>query len=147
MDKPILFISRSFEKGELHKDIVEKELLAIHFSIKTFAPYVMGKHFTVRSDHKPLVRLYKMVNPSSKLTRIRLDLEEFNFTVEHIPGKENVVADALSRISINDLKKIYENTVTMLTIQAKSNFLHISDFSDMLEGLENRSMKAPERQK
>lgn len=45
-----------------------------------------------------------------------MDLCEFDFEIIHIKGKENVAADALSRISISDLKKIYENNVTMLPI-------------------------------
>lgn len=43
------------------------------------------------------------------MTRIRLDLEEYDFTMKHISGKDNVVADALSRISIDDIKDIYED--------------------------------------
>lgn len=39
-----------------------------------------------------------MKNPTSKLTRIRIELEEFDFDVVHIKGKKNVAADALSRI-------------------------------------------------
>lgn len=44
-----------------------------------------------------------MKNPSSKLTRIRLDLEEYDFVVEYIAGKEKYIADALSRLDMNDL--------------------------------------------
>jgi len=36
-----------------------------------------------------------MINPSSKLTRMRLELEEYDFTVEYLKGKNNYVADAL----------------------------------------------------
>lgn len=105
-DRPIQFISKTFKKGEINKPIIEKELLAIHFAITTFRPYLYGQQFTVLSDHKPLIYLYSLKNPASKLTRIRLDLEEYNFIVEYIKGKDNVVADALSRISIDDLKNI-----------------------------------------
>lgn len=104
-DRPIAYISKAFKKGELNKPIIEKELLAIHFAITTFRPYLYGTKFNVMSDHRPLVYLYGLKDPSSKLTRIRLELEEYNFEVHHIKGKENVVADALSRISIDDLKK------------------------------------------
>lgn len=105
-DRPILFLSRTFKKGEANKPIIEKELLAIHFALQSLRPYLYGTKFTVFSDHKPLIYLYKLKSPSSKLTRIRLDLEEFNFEVVHISGKSNVVADALSRIRIDDLKDI-----------------------------------------
>lgn len=116
-DLPIAFASKSFTKGELNKSTIEKELTAIHYFIKYFRPYILGNHFTVRSDHKPLTYLFALKDPSSKLTRMRLDLEEFNFTVEHIRGKDNVVADALSRVTIDDLK---ENLNSVLAIQTRS---------------------------
>lgn len=104
VEKPISYISKGYKKGELNKPIIEKELLAIHFAITTLRPYLYGTKFLVKSDHRPLVYLYGMKDPASKLTRIRLELEEYDFEVIHIPGKSNVVADALSRISINELK-------------------------------------------
>lgn len=107
-DKPISFISRTFKKGEINKHITEKELLAIHFALKTFKPYLWGKFFVVFSDHKPLIYLYALKEPSSRLTRIRLDLEEFNFVIEHIKGKDNIVADALSRINIINFRELDE---------------------------------------
>lgn len=58
-DKPIAFISRTFKKGELNKAIIEKELLAIHFALKTFRHYLYGQKFVVYSDHKPLIYLFK----------------------------------------------------------------------------------------
>lgn len=76
-DLPVSYISRAFAKGELNKPIIKKELLAIHFAITTFEPYIWGKHFTVRTDHKPLVHLYNLKNPTSKLSLIRMDLEKY----------------------------------------------------------------------
>lgn len=108
-DLPICFISRAFQKDEKNKPIIEKELLAIHFTVTYLRPYLYGTKFTVRSDHRPLIYLYNMKNPASKLTRIRLDLEEYDFVIEYIKGIDNVTADALSRIEIADLRKIYDN--------------------------------------
>ncbi|RYE25800.1 MAG: hypothetical protein EOP45_04435 [Sphingobacteriaceae bacterium] len=107
-DRPVSFISRTFKKGELNKHITEKELLAIHFAIKTFKPYLWGRYFVVFSDHKPLIYLYALKEPTSRLTRIRLDLEEYNFMIEHIKGKDNIVADALSRVNISNFKDLDE---------------------------------------
>jgi len=114
-DKPIMYISRTFKKGELNKPIIEKELLAIHFAITVLRPYLYGNRFTVYSDHKPLIYMYKLKSPSSKLTRIRLDLEEYDFDVIHISGKSNVVADALSRICIEDIRNMYEYEILAIT--------------------------------
>jgi len=105
-DRPIAFASKPFSKGESNKIVMEQELLAIHWAIKHFRPYVYDSFFTVNSDHRSLVYLFSLKDPSSKLTRIRLDLEEHNFEIVHIKGKSNVVADALSRIHIDELKSI-----------------------------------------
>lgn len=116
MDLPISYASRSFTKGELNKSTIEKELAAIHFAIKHFRPYIYGTHFTIKSDHRPLSYLFSMKDPSSKLTRMRLEIEEYNFTVEYIKGKLNVVADALSRITIQELKLLNQKTSQILAI-------------------------------
>jgi len=100
---PVAYASRAFTKGESNKSTTEQELAAIHWAITHFRPYIYGKHFTVRTDHRPLTYLFSMINPSSKLTRMRLELEEYDFTVEYLRGKDNFVADALSRITISDL--------------------------------------------
>lgn len=88
-------------------------------SITHFRPYVYGTHLVVKSDHKPLSYMYGIWNPSSKLLRTRLDLENYNFTIEYITGKDNVIANALSRIHINDLKLTHENPVTVNTVQTR----------------------------
>ena len=84
------------------KSTIEKEN-AIDFGITTFRAHLYGTHFKVTSDYKPLRYLFNLKNPTSKLNRIRLDLKEYNITVEYIKGRDNVAADALSRINVNDL--------------------------------------------
>lgn len=70
IDMPIVYISKAFNKAERNKPPIEKELLAVHFAITQFRPYVYGRHFVVKSDHKPLIYLYNLKNPSSRLSRI-----------------------------------------------------------------------------
>lgn len=115
-EMPVAYFSKTFEKGEKNKAIIEKELLAIYHSIIAFRPYLYGKHFTVYSDHKPLVYLFAMKNPASKLVRIRLELEEYEFSIIHIPGKDNILADALSRIPFSHIKQLAEVKQQILAI-------------------------------
>jgi len=98
---PIAFASKSFSQGERNKSTIEKELTAIHWAVTYFKSYLYGRKFKIYTDHKPLVYLFTMKNPSSKLTRMRWDLEEFNYEVCFIKGKHNKVADALSRIDVD----------------------------------------------
>lgn len=117
---PVAYASRNFTKGERNKATIEKELAAIHWAIIHFRPYLYGRKFLVKSDHKPLVYLFSMTNPSSKLTRMRLDLEEYDFEIEYIKGKDNVAADALSRVHINDLKMMLCKIMTILPVQTRN---------------------------
>jgi len=73
---PIAYASRAFTKGESNKCTTEQELAAIHWGILHFRPYIYGNDFTIKTDHRPLVYLFSMINPSSKLTRMRLELEK-----------------------------------------------------------------------
>ncbi|GKT37480.1 DDE-type integrase/transposase/recombinase, partial [Aduncisulcus paluster] len=50
--------------------------------------------FTLKTDHRNLVYIQKA--PNAKLTRWRLRLEEFEFVIEHVPGRDNIIADVLS---------------------------------------------------
>lgn len=114
-DLPIAFASKTFTKADKNKTTIERELIAIHWGIKHFRPYLYGTPFLVKSDHRPLSYLFSLKDPTSKLSRIRLDLAEYNFTVEYLKGKHNVCADALSRIDINDLKDIQKHCVLAVT--------------------------------
>lgn len=105
---PIAFASKSFTRAESNKATIEQELNAIWWSIKHFKHYLYGTEFLVQSDHKPLIYLYKLKETNAKLIRLRLELAEFSFTIEHIKGKENVAADALSRIHIDDIRSMKE---------------------------------------
>lgn len=117
-DRPIAYASRMLNKAEKNYCTIEKELLAIVWGIKHFRPYVYGKKFIICTDHRPLVYLFGMTNPSSRLTKFRLILEEYDFEIRYIKGKDNVVADALSRIEISELRemaKLTTPTVAVLT--------------------------------
>jgi hypothetical protein len=99
-DKPIAFASRTLNKAETNYSTVEKELLAIVWSCKHFRPYLLGRMFTIVTDHKPLTWIFSVKDPSSRLLRWRLLLEEYQFEIVYRAGVKNVNADALSRYPI-----------------------------------------------
>lgn len=116
IDLPVAYFSKSFQNGEKNKAIIEKELLAIYHSILAFRAYVYNKKFTVYTDHKPLIYLFAMKNATSKLVRIRMELEEYDFDICYIKGKENIQADALSRIPFSEIKNLSEDSKQVLAI-------------------------------
>ena len=63
-----------------------------------FRTYIYGKPFTIATDHRPLKWLLEHQHTSTRLTRWGLILQEYDVTIVYTPGKENKVADALSRL-------------------------------------------------
>lgn len=121
-DKPVAYASRSLNKSEINYCTIEKELLGVVWAVKHFRPYLYGRNFVIQTDHRPLVYLFSMTNPSSRLTKFRLILEEYDFTVEYIKGSTNVTADALSRIRIpiQELKDISHKTLATIHVMTRS---------------------------
>lgn len=119
--KPVAYTSRPLNKAELNYPTIQKELLAIVWSVKYFRPYLFGRTFTIMTDHKPLIYLFGMKDPSSRLLKFRLALEEYDFKITYVKGKENVLADALSRINVTsqDLKDM-NNKIIAVTTRAQA---------------------------
>lgn len=99
-DKPIAYASRTLNTSEINYSTIEKELLAIVWATKYFRPYLFGRKFKIITDHKPLQWIMNLKEPNSRLTRWRLKLSEYNFSVIYKQGKSNTNADALSRIEL-----------------------------------------------
>jgi hypothetical protein len=79
-------------------------LLSIVATLKEFRNIILGQQTTVFTDHKNLT--YKNFN-AERVMRWRLVLEEFGPDVQCIIGERNVVADALSRLEIDDEQEIF----------------------------------------
>lgn len=105
-DHPIAFASRTLSATEQRYATIEKELLAIVYACTHFKPYLYGKRFTIQTDHKPLQWLFSMKNANTRLMKWIFYLTEFEFDIKHIEGKTNYVADALSRVKINESNAI-----------------------------------------
>jgi hypothetical protein len=97
-DLPIAYASRVLNKPERNYSTIERELTAIVWSCKQFRPYIWGRKFTIVTDHKPLTWVFKMNDPSSRIMRLKLKLQEFEYDIVYKKGKENSNSDGLSRM-------------------------------------------------
>jgi hypothetical protein len=95
--RPIAYASRALNSAEQNYSTIEKELLSIVWHVKHFRPYLYGRKFIIRTDHQPLTWLFNLKDPSSRLMRWRIKLEEYDYTIEYVKGVLNATADALSR--------------------------------------------------
>lgn len=102
--EPLAFFSKKLSPAETKYSAFVRELLAVYLAIKHFRYFVEGRQFTIYTDHKPLtMAIFTKTERSPRQTRHLDFILQFTSNIEHIKGKENVVADALSRVSNHEL--------------------------------------------
>jgi len=85
----------------------DHELATIIHALKMWRHYLMGMRFTFMSDHSGLRYLFDQPNLISRQARWLATLSEFDFEIRYIKGKENWVADALSRkLQVNHIEAV-----------------------------------------
>ena len=110
IERVIGYGSVTLNKAQKNYSTTEKELAALRFGVRHFKPYIYGRKYVVRTDHKALIYLNQMKNIDHRLMRTFEDLQVGDYEVEFIRGRENVCADLLSRdplkiISEEDLQE------------------------------------------
>ena len=101
LDHPIGFFSKKLLLREELYSTVEKECLAIKLGVQAFKVYLLGRTFTIQTDHRALVWLDRLKEHNARLTRWSLALQPYRFSVQHRTGRSNGNADALSRCTSN----------------------------------------------
>ena len=95
--RSIAYASRSLQPHESNYGITKLEGLGVVWAVKHFRPYLYGQTCTVYTDHEALKPLLKKPQPSGKLARWGMAIQELDLEIRHRSGKHNANADALSR--------------------------------------------------
>ena len=96
-DHPVAFFSRKLLPREERYSTIEKECLAIKLAIHAVRVYLLGRPFTIQTDHRSLEWLDRIKENNARLTRWSLLLQPYQYHVEYRPGNGNGNADGLSR--------------------------------------------------
>ena len=96
--RPVGYWSYLLKDSERNYSATDRECFAVVWAVRTLRPYVEGTKFTVRTDHDALRWLMSLTESSGRLTRWRLRLAEYDFTIQYRPGRVHQVPDALSRL-------------------------------------------------
>lgn len=96
-ERVIMYMSQKLSSAQIKYSTTEKECLAVLLAIEKFRPYVEGASFTVITDHASLLWLMNVKDPSGRLARWALRLQNYDYTLVHRKGNLHIVPDALSR--------------------------------------------------
>ena len=99
---PLAFFSKRLQPNECKYSTFARELLAIYLSLKHFRYFLDGRNFIIFTDHKPITHAIKSQSSSLSPRELRhlSFISEFTTDIRHVPGADNVVADALSRNAV-----------------------------------------------
>lgn len=101
--RPVAYASRSLSPTEQRYAQVEKEALGLTWACERFRDFLLGKHFCLETDHKPLLSLLgtqalDLLPP--RIQRFRMRLMRYSYDIVHVPGKALWTADTLSRAPV-----------------------------------------------
>jgi len=132
---PVAYYSATFTETERNYDIYDRELLAIMKAITHWRPYLIWTEspFTIYTDHANLLYWKSPRKLNRRTARWHSELQDYDFVLEHVPGKTHTAADALSRPTGSDEGKDDNQQVTMLP---QATFIRIAD-ADSDDSLEH----------
>ena len=139
----IAFASRALTDTEKRYTNIDREILVVVAACEKFHSYVIGKKFTVESDHKPLemTHLNNLTAAPPRLQRMLLRIQRYDLTIKYKPGTEMLLADSMSRL--NPLPKCTWCNALMQDCTPSGRTLHeIPNFQPFekpftLDGLKN----------
>jgi hypothetical protein len=95
--RPLAFTNKQPSERNLGKSMYEKEMLAILHAMDLWLPYLLGKRFQIKTDHQSLKYFLEQCLSSPEQQKWVTKLFGYDYEIIYKKGKENVVADALSR--------------------------------------------------
>ncbi|GFX74013.1 transposon Tf2-9 polyprotein [Trichonephila clavipes] len=103
--EPLAFYSSKLNKSQKNWSTYDRELFSIYSSVKKFKHMLEGRTFVIYTDQKPLTYAFQQHYEKCSPRQLRhLDLiSQFSTDIRYTKGSDNTVADALSRIEIDEI--------------------------------------------
>jgi hypothetical protein len=118
---PIAFESRKLREHECLYSIYDKEMLAIMHALAKFRQYLVGGKFKIKTDHNSLKYFLDQKDLNERQQKWVSKVQAFDFEIEYVKGKSNVVADALSRKPAISLMEISPDWKAHLLVEYSKN--------------------------
>lgn len=134
--QPLGFFSKKLSPAQTKYSAYDRELLGAYAAVKHFQHLLEGRQFVLYTDHKPLIFAFNQKPEKSSPRQLRhlSFIGQFTTNIQHIPGKNNIVADTLSRvqaislpspIDYDDLVKEQEGDLELQNLLSTSTSLQL----------------------
>ena len=114
---PVIYISKTLTSAERKDSNIEREALAIVYAVTRLRHFLLGRRFTINTDHKPLefffdpgAQIPKVA--SARIARWAIKLMAYNYVIAYRAGREITHADGLFRLSFDDTEFVATTLVT-----------------------------------
>ena len=127
-EQVISYACRILSSAERKYCVTRRELLALVIFMQQFRPYLLGRHFKLRTDHGSLTWLQQFKNPEGQLARWLERLQEFDFDIVHRKGNQHTNADSLSRLPCHQCGRNSHTIAPMIDHASQQPISAISTF-------------------
>jgi hypothetical protein len=97
--RTVAFVSKSLTETQLRWSVIQKEAYAIFYCCTHLGHLLRDRYFKIKTDHKNLT--FMSLDSNAMVIRWYIALQEFTYDLEYIPGDQNTIADAMSRLCVN----------------------------------------------
>ena len=127
--RPVAYASKSLSEVEQNYANIGHELLGTVFAIETFKHSTYGRLTNIITDHKPLTSLFTkcLANTSPRLSRMLLQICDYNTNVLYQKGSKMYLSDALSRLSSHNTKQGKQTEIKGLNISIYDVEMDVKD--------------------
>ena len=132
---PVIFVSRNLTSAERNYPNLEREALAVVWTLERLKHFLLGRCFTLTTDHEPLVKLFgeKQCLPksaSARITNWAIRLMPFDYTIGYKPGTEITHVDALSRLRTRDNNEKDDIAVIINSVAFEKCVMNMKDVQE-----------------
>ncbi|KAK3803425.1 hypothetical protein RRG08_041015 [Elysia crispata] len=143
--QPLAFCSKQLRPPEQKYSTFDHELLALYLAIRYFKYFLEGRSFTMFTDHKPLVGAMSKASDlwTARQQRHLAHISESSTDIRHISGKDNMVADYLSRntTGTNTLDNVLLGIDYAAMARAQTQDTDVQAFQTAITGLTIRPIQ------